>query len=305
MIVSRHQRDVRILEVVAACLAHQLARTARSDDAALIHGDQPVELARLVHVGRRYQDRDVLGQQLVKAVLVLALAAFAHTAAYDAAISAWLQARPEYADGSSSFPNQIALAFDKRLDPRGNIYYWMTGELELMGDQGGTDLEALQNGYVAITPIGNDGQVCFQNSTHATVDLIAEHARPANFLETGGGISRELMRGAMERVAAGDYETPVPGLGRHDEIGELSQSLNGMAAKLSVYTTEVLASVPPESRVLLTAHDAFTNGDIAQLQQNGMVVSARVGHIRISPHCYNTEDEIDAVLEAITAFAAG
>jgi manganese/zinc/iron transport system substrate-binding protein len=28
-------------------------------------------------------------------------------------------------------------------------------------------------------------------------------------------------------------------------------------AELSVYTTEVLASVPPESRVLLTAHDAF------------------------------------------------
>ncbi|MBN1449055.1 MAG: aminotransferase class V-fold PLP-dependent enzyme [Bacteroidetes bacterium] len=37
------------------------------------------------------------------------------------------------------------------------------------------------------------------------------------------------------------------------------------------------------------------------LQENGMVVSARVGHIRISPHFYNTPDEIDTVLDAIRA----
>jgi len=34
----------------------------------------------------------------------------------------------------------------------------------------------------------------------ATMDLIAENARPANFLETGGGITRELMARAMRRV---------------------------------------------------------------------------------------------------------
>ena len=36
----------------------------------------------------------------------------------------------------------------------------------------------------------------------ATMDLIAENARPANFLETGGGITRELMARAMRRVLA-------------------------------------------------------------------------------------------------------
>jgi selenocysteine lyase/cysteine desulfurase len=35
------------------------------------------------------------------------------------------------------------------------------------------------------------------------------------------------------------------------------------------------------------------------LLQRRMVVSARVGHIRVSPHCYNSESEIDAVLECI------
>lgn len=36
----------------------------------------------------------------------------------------------------------------------------------------------------------------------ATMDLIAERARPANFLETGGGITRELMARAMRLVLA-------------------------------------------------------------------------------------------------------
>ena len=48
----------------------------------------------------------------------LATRAFAHTAAYDAAISAWLQAQPECADGTAAFPTQITLGFDKRLDLR-------------------------------------------------------------------------------------------------------------------------------------------------------------------------------------------
>jgi cysteine desulfurase / selenocysteine lyase len=38
------------------------------------------------------------------------------------------------------------------------------------------------------------------------------------------------------------------------------------------------------------------------LQRRDMIVSSRVGHVRISPHCYNTTDEIDAVFEAIRDF---
>lgn len=46
--------------------------------------------------------------------------------------------------------------FDKRTDPRGNIYYWMDGEIEILGDREGTDLDALQHNYVSLTPIWFD-----------------------------------------------------------------------------------------------------------------------------------------------------
>lgn len=46
--------------------------------------------------------------------------------------------------------------YERRHDPWGNPYFWMTGEHRVLGDQTGTDLEALQEGYVSITPIGLD-----------------------------------------------------------------------------------------------------------------------------------------------------
>ncbi|MBN1321053.1 MAG: 5'/3'-nucleotidase SurE [Thermoleophilia bacterium] len=52
--------------------------------------------------------------------------------------------------------SRFAETFDRRTDPRGNVYYWMDGELELLDDRGGTDLEALDQGYVSVTPIWFD-----------------------------------------------------------------------------------------------------------------------------------------------------
>lgn len=46
--------------------------------------------------------------------------------------------------------------FHKRTDPRGNVYYWMDGEMQLVGDPEGTDLQAVENGYVSLTPIHFD-----------------------------------------------------------------------------------------------------------------------------------------------------
>lgn len=46
--------------------------------------------------------------------------------------------------------------FDKREDPRGNVYYWMDGYMEMLGDREGTDLTALEEGCVALTPIHFD-----------------------------------------------------------------------------------------------------------------------------------------------------
>lgn len=46
--------------------------------------------------------------------------------------------------------------FHRRTDPRGNVYYWMDGEMELLGDGEGTDIRALEDGYVSLTPIWFD-----------------------------------------------------------------------------------------------------------------------------------------------------
>lgn len=46
--------------------------------------------------------------------------------------------------------------FDRRITPRGDEYFWLDGDMELRGDANQTDLLALQEGYVSITPIGFD-----------------------------------------------------------------------------------------------------------------------------------------------------
>ena len=59
--------------------------------------------------------------------------------------------------------------YEKRLDPWGNPYYWMTGELYEKGDMAGTDLEALRQGFVSLSPIGLD------HTEHAAIDALAAH----------------------------------------------------------------------------------------------------------------------------------
>lgn len=46
--------------------------------------------------------------------------------------------------------------FHRRTDPRGNVYFWMDGDLEQLGDTKDTDVEALNNNQVSLTPIWFD-----------------------------------------------------------------------------------------------------------------------------------------------------
>lgn len=47
--------------------------------------------------------------------------------------------------------------FDKRIDPRGRVYYWMAGEpFDLDEDDPGTDVWAVKEGFASITPIQFD-----------------------------------------------------------------------------------------------------------------------------------------------------
>jgi len=47
-------------------------------------------------------------------------------------------------------------SYEKRVDPRGNAYFWITGSLEDAERQPGTDINALANGFVTVTPLHYD-----------------------------------------------------------------------------------------------------------------------------------------------------
>lgn len=46
--------------------------------------------------------------------------------------------------------------FERRVDPRENVYYWLAGLNERLTPEPGTDYWALQQGYVSLTPIHHD-----------------------------------------------------------------------------------------------------------------------------------------------------
>ena len=43
--------------------------------------------------------------------------------------------------------------YEKRVDPRGKTYYWMAGEVIKSDAVEGTDINAIRNNKVSITPI--------------------------------------------------------------------------------------------------------------------------------------------------------
>lgn len=59
----------------------------------------------------------------------------------------------------------------------------------------------------------------------------------------------------------------------------------------------------PESRsaIVMVAHDD-PKGAVAHLAAQGVIVDHRPGFVRISPHFYNTDDEIDRCVEALAAY---
>ena len=43
--------------------------------------------------------------------------------------------------------------YEKRIDPRGKVYYWMAGELTTKHEEDGTDISAVRANRISITPI--------------------------------------------------------------------------------------------------------------------------------------------------------
>lgn len=46
--------------------------------------------------------------------------------------------------------------FDRRVDPRGKVYYWLAGDLQELENDSDTDVVALQQNMIAVTPIQLD-----------------------------------------------------------------------------------------------------------------------------------------------------
>ena len=46
--------------------------------------------------------------------------------------------------------------FDRRMDPRENVYYWQCGSNPPLEEDGDTDASALANDCISITPIQHD-----------------------------------------------------------------------------------------------------------------------------------------------------
>jgi len=53
------------------------------------------------------------------------------------------------------------------------------------------------------------------------------------------------------------------------------------------------------SAIVMVAHEN-PKAAVAMLDEAGIIVDSRPGHVRISPHVYNTEDEVDQVVAALT-----
>ena len=73
--------------------------------------------------------------------------------------------------GSKMFTN----TYEKRVDPRGKVYYWMAGELTNEPSDANTDIAAVRNNKISITPVtyemtkedyitNLDGILCSDNS---------------------------------------------------------------------------------------------------------------------------------------------
>ncbi|MCF8720231.1 5'/3'-nucleotidase SurE [Nitrospina gracilis] len=52
--------------------------------------------------------------------------------------------------------SRVIEKFDKRVDPRNNIYYWLAGEMTFMEVEPGTDCEMVRENYISVTPIHYD-----------------------------------------------------------------------------------------------------------------------------------------------------
>ena len=116
---------------------------------------------------------------------------------------------------------------------------------------------------------------------------------------------------SARRFEAGTPPVPsiyagLAGMQLMEEIGvaETREHVLALHSRLLDGLDELKATVvtprPPESRgALLCVASNDAPGLVAALHAEGIVTSSRAGNLRVSPHCYNSIEDVDAVLEAL------
>ena len=81
-------------------------------------------------------------------------------------------------------------------------------------------------------------------------------------------------------------------------VARLIESCRAAGLELTVAREE-----KRRSAVVMVRHDDPA-GAVAHLAEEGIVVDHRPGHVRVSPHFYNTEGEVDRFVEALAGYRA-
>ena len=64
-----------------------------------------------------------------------------------------------------------------------------------------------------------------------------------------------------------------------------------------------LPAEPHRTAILMIRHDD-PPGAVRHLAEAGIIVDYRPGFVRVSPHFYNTEDEIDLCIDTLARFSS-
>jgi kynureninase len=89
-------------------------------------------------------------------------------------------------------------------------------------------------------------------------------------------------------------------------IGRIAERNRGLTEHLVRRCGEAglslrLAAPAHRSAIVMVRH-ADAAGAVAYLAERGIIVDHRPGHVRVSPHFYNTEEELDRCVEALASY---
>lgn len=93
-------------------------------------------------------------------------------------------------------------------------------------------------------------------------------------------------------------EMGVPAIAERNR--ELTEYLMGKATEAGFTLTT--ASDPEHRSAIIMIQHPNPSGAVKQLASEGIIVDYRPGHVRVSPHFYNTTEEIDLCMEALSRF---